>query len=288
MAFTIGMWIKDGGTQMTGAPIISLFSYDAPNNTAFSLAATSTANQYTYSGNDGASAIALTLTPGTWQYLAITRDVSTHITKIYLDGVSVGTATGTGDLFGDAAFIAGLRAAGDFNLTATWKGLLDEVRFYDRPLSASEVAGLSADYNAVRDFVSNTNTSSQTWQYGSSDTSGTGFTAYDVFGTDPNYLVWHPSGQPMSVLFNRSEGTYHYNIGTKQPVDELAMFPNIDGKKSVVRWKAPSAGTYQVSGLFEGIESAGPATTSDATIVKNGDTFNPLLFSTGVPTRAYA
>ena len=293
-SFTIGMWVKDGGSQTTGAPIISLFSVDGPNNIAFSLAAASAAGHYVYFGNDGALPVAVTLTPGTWQYLAITRDATSHVTTIYVDGVPVGTATGTRGLFLNAQLISGLRSAGNFNLTASWNGLLDELRFYDRPLSASEVAGLSADYNAVRDFSLVTpQDTNQTWQYGYTAANGTGFTNYDTLGqltgtvggvTKTGNPKWYPSGQPMSVLLNSSGGTLDYNIGTQQPVDELAMFPNGNGQKSIVRWKAPSAGTYQVSGLFEGIESAGGATTSDATIVKNVDASNPLLFSTGVPT----
>ena len=283
-SFTIGMWINDGGTQTTGAPIISLFSSDAPNSTAFSLAATSTANHYLYSANDGASSIAFTLTPGTWQYLAITRDATSHVTTIYLNGTPAGTATGTGDLFLNAALIAGLRAGGDFNLTTNWKGLLDELRFYDKPLSASEVAGLSADYNAVRDFVSNTNTSSQTWQYGYSDTAGVGFTNYEANAAVPQYAYWNRTGgaSEMSVIYNRTGSTYSYNQSIHQPDDELNVAPGDDGRKSIVRWLAPAVGTYQVTGLFEGIDGTG--TTSDATIIKNGDTANPLLFGTGVPT----
>lgn len=49
-----------------------------------------------------------------------------------------------------------------------------------------------------------------------------------------------------------------------------------------MRWKAPAAGTYQVSGLFEGIEQGAGGTTSDATIVLNASTNpQPVLFHTG-------
>ena len=151
-------------------------------------------------------------------------------------------------------------------------------------LDRAYATGTLLSGGAVGDFFADTNTPSQLWQYGYTATDGTGFTNFEGNGSNTSITVWNKPGNDMGLLFNRTRQVYHYNIGTYQPTDELAMFPNPDGRKCVVRWKAPSAGTYQVSGLFQGIESAGGSTTSDATILKNGDAFNPLLFSTGVPT----
>ena len=49
----------------------------------------------------------------------------------------------------------------------------------------------------------------------------------------------------MSVFLNKTAVNY--------PVDVLTFGPGNDGRKSIVRWLAPAAGTYQVTGRFEGI-----------------------------------
>jgi uncharacterized repeat protein (TIGR01451 family) len=146
--------------------------------------------------------------------------------------------------------------------------------------------------NAVDDCSATTNDANQTWQYGYSATDGTGFTnfanTFSLASADSGGgqgLVWHASSiGDAGLVFNPTGHLFHYNIGTYQPTDELGLFPNNDGRKCIVRWKAPAAGTYQVTGRFEGIESAGGATTSDATIVLNGNTANPLLFNSGDST----
>ncbi len=136
--------------------------------------------------------------------------------------------------------------------------------------------------SAVADFFTDSNTTTQLWQYGYTATDGTGFTNFDGHPRDASMAVWNkPSVGDLGIVFNLLGSVLHYNIGTYQPTDELALFENPDGKKAVLRWKAPASGNYQVSGLFEGIESAGGATTSDVSIVKNGDTANPLLFNAG-------
>ncbi|MFO1484532.1 MAG: LamG-like jellyroll fold domain-containing protein [Verrucomicrobiaceae bacterium] len=136
--------------------------------------------------------------------------------------------------------------------------------------------------SAVADFDPNANNPSQTWQYGHTETNGTGFTPYPakVAGVPGNGLMAGWGGYfDGGVIFNPTFQTQSYNgSGTNQPADELGMFPTSNGAKSVVRWTAPASGSYQVSGLFEGIEQYGGGTTSDASIVKNGDTAHPLHF----------
>jgi len=65
------------------------------------------------------------------------------------------------------------------------------------------------------------------------------------------------------------------------------MHPGGAGQDSVVRWTAPSAGTFSISGFFEGIDPA--PTTTDVHVLLDGSThlfdgsigsFNvPLLFN---------
>lgn len=140
-------------------------------------------------------------------------------------------------------------------------------------------------YEAARDFSLTTNDASQPWQYGYAAADGTGFTSY----TDLQYLVsdrdagtplpgWFPyvNGQQfdsLGIVENPTDHTVHYNQSTAQPAGDLAMFPGESGRKSVLRWKAPTSGTFNVQGKFERIDSG----DADVAIVVNGGTAAPLL-----------
>src|SRR5437588_9721264 len=71
---------------------------------------------------------------------------------------------------------------------------------------------------------------------------------------------------------NSTGASYQYpNAPTVvQPSDVLNLHPGPSGERGVVKWTAPAAGTYTVSGRFQGIDTGG--TTSDVSITKNGAT----------------
>jgi hypothetical protein len=86
--------------------------------------------------------------------------------------------------------------------------------------------------------------------------------------TVPGLTAWLRPGHEsdMAVAFNSKGQDNNYNICTTQQADVLGLFPGNDGRKSVVRWKAPAGGTYRVEGRFQDIDQ----TTSDIAIVQNG------------------
>ena len=85
------------------------------------------------------------ISDGEWHHLAVTRQGSTDSLSLYLDGVSYGTFQHVmnpleidvgGLLLGQEQDSVG----GGFDPTQAFAGSLDEVRFYDRVLTADEVA----------------------------------------------------------------------------------------------------------------------------------------------------
>lgn len=133
-------------------------------------------------------------------------------------------------------------------------------------------------FDATKDFNAATNEVTQVWQYGYTDVSGSGFTSYaspSVTSDDGSRKSWLKSDSDMGVVLNTTGHDLQYNIYTNQPADVLGLFPGNDGRKTIVRWTAPEAGTYLVFGKFEGIDH----TTSDASIVQNGSIAQPILFS---------
>lgn len=71
----------------------------------------------------------------TWYHLVITYNHATGVETVYIDGVDCGNVTVTGSFVVDTAFYVGSRAG----LTQFFKGLIDDVRVYNRALTPSEV-----------------------------------------------------------------------------------------------------------------------------------------------------
>jgi hypothetical protein len=137
-AYTMEMWVYPdalGGF---------IFANDAANGNWKSSASTST----WYTRIDGSSTrddMALSsLTTGEWTYLAFTYDGVNDVKKVYKNGVIVTTKTptshGAGSLDLDSATA---NMIGNSNDGSNFNGTIDEVRIYNRVLSADEI---KADY----------------------------------------------------------------------------------------------------------------------------------------------
>lgn len=69
------------------------------------------------------------------------------------------------------------------------------------------------------------------------------------------------------------------------------LHPSNDGRLAVVRWVAESSGTYQIQGLFEGLETCGYRNVyivvNSAVVFKqtiSGTTVNPFSLQYGLTT----
>ena len=82
----------------------------------------------------------VTLSADTWYHIALTWDGTNYV--VYVDGVSEASGTYTG--LSTLNSIADIGNTGNSNeRIETFQGLLDEVRIYDRVLSADDVNDLS-------------------------------------------------------------------------------------------------------------------------------------------------
>ena len=81
------------------------------------------------------------LDDGIWHFIALTRDAASGAVKVYVDGVISGsTASGAGQK--STPFNPIGRIADNGGTIDYFAGSLDDVRVYDRLLSAAEVASL--------------------------------------------------------------------------------------------------------------------------------------------------
>lgn len=91
--------------------------------------------------------------PGVWHHLAGVVDDTNKIVSLYVDGQLAGTAPYTGTLrdFGSAPYLIGTSNHDASAYNWFFDGMIDDVRVFDRALSASEVATLQANRMQFRD-----------------------------------------------------------------------------------------------------------------------------------------
>jgi len=129
------------------------------------------------------------------------------ILKLYIDGVLDGTAVettvGNIDSSGTNFAIGALNTAGT-SFYHPFNGLIDDVRIYNRALSASEIAGLYAQGSTGKTTMNASQNNQLTsglvglWSFNGSDVSGT--TAYDRSGSGNNGTLTNgPSIYPGKV-----------------------------------------------------------------------------------------
>jgi RHS repeat-associated protein len=125
--------------------------------------------------------------------------------------------------------------------------------------------------SAVNDFSGGHNPNGS-WSYGYKTTATSAFTPFssnaNLFGGGLD--SWSQGYCCPMITRNATGTTYTYPGAPSvvQPADVLNLHPGPSGEKSVVRWTAQTAGTYTISGRFQGIDTAG--TTTDVTIQQNG------------------
>ncbi|HVF72786.1 MAG TPA: hypothetical protein VM940_14380 [Chthoniobacterales bacterium] len=127
-------------------------------------------------------------------------------------------------------------------------------------------------WDVVADYNPTTNNGDQVWQYGSTAADGSGFTHFTVTNHNSELLAWL-GPLDSGVLKNLTRADKYYNICTRHPADVLGLYPQSNGSKVVVRWKAPASGHFLIQGRFQDVDK----TTSDVSIVRNGNIAQPTF-----------
>jgi hypothetical protein len=125
------------------------------------------------------------------------------------------------------------------------------------------------------------NNPSGNWSYGLTPTLGGSFQLYNSssnfpgLGLGPPYgtlPVWNTPSNLSPFLGANTFGTQILpcpSCSMNIPPGFLILSPEFLGNLSVLRWTAPSAGTYTISGLFQGVDFQ-PHPTTDTHILHNG------------------
>jgi fibronectin type 3 domain-containing protein len=101
-------------------------------------------------GGDSTFASSVNINDGAWHHVAATRNNTSGAVAVYVDGVLRGSGTGA---TGSRTFPASLRIGSLQTGNNFLNGTLDDVRLYDRILTAGEIAGLVAPPSAPTNLV---------------------------------------------------------------------------------------------------------------------------------------
>ena len=175
--YTISVWVKSTDTSTNTKTLVTMYNGfgSVYANLSFRKIGINQGIDFTSVG--GATSYYHDITDGNWHHLVATRTIS-GVETVYADGVQIGQNTTTaGTLtmgFGNTTLRIGGRDAASLN------GSLDEVRIYDRALSADEISQL---YRLTTPTGVDTSLKGY-WSFNGPDISGT--TAYDRSGSGNN------------------------------------------------------------------------------------------------------
>ena len=157
-------------------------------------------------------------------------------------------------------------------------------------LAMFSVAAQAAVYDATADFSPSSNPNG-VWTYGTTGVSvGGAFSAHPTASTNAGADIWSTGSEP-NVLHAGAGGWGCCGSVSVDP-NTLSMHPGSGGAYSVIRFTAPSAGTYTISAAFWGndyVGANGNGTTTDVHVhLASGDLFGALVNGYGPgSTQAY-
>jgi hypothetical protein len=134
-------------------------------------------------------------------------------------------------------------------------------------------------YDATADFSIASNPNGA-WSYGVTTSLGSPLSLYTLTSTDqygnPSFESWYSAedGHGNPAVVKNTSSSIQQGAGANLYGGELALHPGPLGEYSVVRWVAPSAGSIDLSALFQGRDN-GIGTTTDVHILYD----NVQLFS---------
>jgi hypothetical protein len=131
-------------------------------------------------------------------------------------------------------------------------------------------------YDVAADFSITTNPDG-VWSYGYETTLGSTFVLYDAAtpsaGGISGLEQWYSAEIQQSLLptvgYNNTDSDIHRDTNIWPP-HEVFFQAGFQGQYSVIRWTAPTAGTYNLAVSFRGDDNVFP-TTSDVHVLYNGN-----------------
>ena len=262
---TTGMTLEAWLNPTTSTGWLDAFGKETTDDVVYAIYSSQPANHptgYIRKGGVFSEASALSpLTLNSWTHVATTYDGATL--RFYVNGIQTGSSAATGAIDTSSGV---LRIGGNSIFGEYFNGLIDEVRIYNRALTAAQI---TTDMNtAVAPAVTDTQppsapgTLSATGGLGAASLSwgaandNVGVVRYDVYrsttsGFTPS--VANRVAQPTGLTYNDAglgAGTYYYRVSAEDaagnigpPTNEASAVVTADTTAPTVALTAPTGGT---------------------------------------------
>src|SRR5260370_12216767 len=135
--------------------------------------------------------------------------------------------------------------------------------------AATSAAAQATSWAAAGDFSAASNPNGA-WSYGWSAKRGSTFNLDTVETTVNGVNVWAYSATQVEpdVFHNGTNSTINPSGSNPIPAGTLAFHPGPLGQNAIVRWTAPSTGSYAISATFTGRDNVG-FTSTDVAVFSN-------------------
>ncbi|MBI4894188.1 MAG: LamG domain-containing protein [Candidatus Aenigmarchaeota archaeon] len=188
--------------------------------------------------NDGSvilnSQIGSAITDTNWHHLVTTSDGSTI--RAYLDGtersLTIAQGSNTGQWFGDLSLNRVTVGALQFDVTAGFDGLVDDVRVYSRPLGLSEVnqlylTGINQQKPGIY-FTKNNATDNEEVLFATTNFKNINHTSFQIFSNQTNFFGFNYTfNSTMNQNFMFALGTMgRMNTTAFNPQNNATQFSN--------------------------------------------------------------
>jgi len=237
-AFTVSAWVK---TSVSNHCFISFGDFWLKAeylSGVFSLGDINTSFQGTTDISDG-----------NWHHCVLTVDNSNNI-ALYVDGTSEDTGASAISRTNGGSFVIGV--ARNSSPVYWWNGSIDQVRVFNKAISASEVTAL---YNETASTINTLQVLGDT----------SCVAAYPL-GVGAGDIGNTYSGTPTNVTFNNPGHLTRNNSGTI----ESTVSANTEAGFSIVKFTVPASGDFTAG--------HGLSSTPEMVITKSTDTFNWFIF----------
>ena len=310
-SLTVEAWFKADRFANTWTPLVCKSAVDSIRGYSLWLNSAGYVYLSANSAPVGISSANSSIAPGQWYHVAGVLDRSSSsgaaLMKLYVNGVMVASTTLTGSaVFNTAPLLIG-RTQESWTTWAPFEGIVDDVRLWnvartdaeilaakDTPLTGNEAGltlylpldqttGTSIDspaatplpqslYDATADFSLSQNPNGP-WTAGWTSTLGSAFNPFTTGAAASNgFQVWNsPAIDTTGLSFAKNLGAVQYGI----PTGSLTLHPGPQNQYAVLRFTAPSTGTYDLSAQF----FTGDSGDTDANILLNGNASSPLMYA---------
>ena len=264
-SFTASAWVKAAAwPQINGTRILE--ANGAGRGNTFGLVIANGATGVSSAVNNTLPATGVALTAGVWKLVTVTYDGTTEF--LYANGALISSKAVT--TAGAGSHTMGIGTRGNTPGTLVWNGTIDDVRIYNRALSAQEVKQLyqSGTANINHSGTANINHSNTV-------ALSNGLVGYWTF--DGGATHWN-TGKTDDVSGEGNTGTLVGMSTTTSPVaGKIGQALKFNGSSSYIAGPTLTLtpGSFAVSAWFK------TTSTADKKIVSNDLTVDPLAIISG-------